>query len=239
MVSIKSFSIAAIILSTVVFSADSAEQKPTVKTAGAKSEAWTPIDAADWSVWLDAPKYHFALAKEYLKSGDYTKASAELKLGNSFLLFQNYRIAAAAKQIKVLSDNVAAGRFKDLKKLDAATDKVIKIIDNKYAMLPLVDTAAPSVTSVPIDNIYAMPPVEIRADSLFEKEYTYHSDKAKTKLQENDRTGAASEIRKAGSFLRLKAAHMEHIAKADLDTAGNELKELAAKVEAGTIKDVK
>ncbi len=44
----------------------------------------------------------------------------------------------------------------------------------------------------------------------------------KSKLQENDRAGVASEITKAGSFLRLEAAAIGTIAKAELDSAGNE-----------------
>ena len=32
---------------------------------------------------------------------------------------------------------------------------------------------------------------------------------------------------------------MKHIAKADLDATGNELKELASKIESGAIKDIK
>ncbi len=84
-----------------------------------------------------------------------------------------------------------------------------------------------------------MVPLKIEPTRIFEDAYKYHFEKAKSKLQENDRAAAASEIRKAASFLRLRAAQLRHVAKAELDSAGNELRELASKVESGTVKDVK
>jgi hypothetical protein len=84
-----------------------------------------------------------------------------------------------------------------------------------------------------------MVPVDVGATTVFEYAYKDHFNKAKSELQENDRAKAASEITKAASFIRLKAAHMGHVAKADVDSAGNQLKELASKVESGTIKDIK
>ena len=152
------------------------------------------------------------------------------------MIFQNYRLLAVTKQIKVLSDSVAAGQYKDINKLDAATANAIKIIDDRYAMVPVL---VKNTSALNIDNSYTMAPVEIKPDSVFEEEYNYHFDNAKSNFQKNDRAGAASEIRKAGSFLRLKAASIGTIAKAELDSAGNELKELASNVESGTVKDVK
>jgi hypothetical protein len=236
MLSFKSFLTAAIGFSAIIFLMCSSSQKPPAATSNAAYIPWAPVNENDWSVYTDVPNYHFSLAKQYLQQGNYSKAASELKLGNSFLLFQNYRLAAAAKQIKVLSDSVEAGKYKDINKLDAVTSNAIKIIDNRYAMVPVMD----KVTSVfNIDSNYAMAPVEVNADSIFDEEFNYHFDMAKSKLQGNDREGAASEITQAGSFLRLKAAAIGTIAKAELDSAGNELMELASKVKAGTIKDAK
>jgi hypothetical protein len=235
MFSIKSFFIAAVGLFAIIFAMCSNEQKPSAVTSNIAYIPWVPVNEDDWGIYKDVPNYHFSLAKQYLQQGNYSKAASELKLGNSFLIFQNYRLAAAAKQIKVLSDSVEAGKYKDIDKLDAVTSNAIKIIDNRYAMVPVMD----KVTSVfNIDSSYTMAPVEVNADSIFNEEFSYHFDRAKSKLQENDQAGAASEITKAGSFLRLKAAAIGTIAQAQLDSAGNELKELASNVKSGTVKDV-
>jgi len=235
MFSIKTFVMAGIGFSAIIFSLCSNEQKPSVTTSNTAYIPWVPVNENDWGVYNDMPNYHFSLAKHYLQQGNYSKAAFELKLGNSFLLFQNYRLTAAAKQIIVLSDSIEAGKYKDINKLDAVTSNVIKIIDNKYAMVPVMDKVTSAFN---IDSSYAMAPVEVNADSIFNEEFIYHFEMAKSKLQENDRPGAASEITKAGSFLRLKAAAIGTIAQAQLDSAGNELMELASNIKAGTIKDV-
>jgi hypothetical protein len=217
MFSIKSFFIAAISLSAFIFSAYSAEQKPAGTASNTTYDSWVPIDEVDWAVYMDAPSYHFNLAKEYLQKGDFSKASSELKRGNSFLIFERNRLSAVSKQIEELSKSITTTREKDSSKLDAVTSNALKVINHKYAMVP----------------------VEIDATRVFEDAYQYHFDKAKLKLQENDHSGAAFEIRRAASFMRLKAAHAGHIVRADLDSAGNDLKELASKVESGAVKDIK
>jgi hypothetical protein len=208
--------------------------KPSATRSGEASVSWVPIDQKDWAVYKDVPNYHFARAKDYLQKGDYGNAAAELKRGNSFLIYQNARLLAIAKQITVLSDSVAAGQYKDINRLDAATSTAIRIIDDKYSMVPIFIQKSSALN---IDSSYTMAPLEIKADSVFEEEYNYHFDDAKTKLLKNDRTGAASEIRKAGSFLRLKAASIGKTA-AEFDSAGKELNELSLKVESGAVKDV-
>jgi hypothetical protein len=57
------------------------------------------------------------------------------------------------------------------------------------------------------------------------------------KLGQNDRAGAASEIRRAVSFLRLKAAYIGQPA-VEFDSAGKELNELSLKIDSGIVKDV-
>ncbi|MBN1575951.1 MAG: hypothetical protein JW913_05325, partial [Chitinispirillaceae bacterium] len=88
-----SFSIIAVSLTFINFSAYSGGQKTTPATSAAKTGQWVPVDNHDWSVYMGAPEYHFSLAKEYLKKGDNEKAAKELKRGNSFLIFQMNRLS--------------------------------------------------------------------------------------------------------------------------------------------------
>ena len=209
-------------VSAVIFSNCTSDQKPEVVMSDTTSNSWAPVNEDDWAVYKDVPNYHFSRAKEYLRSGDYSKASVELKLGNSFLLFQNYRLSAVSKQIEELSNSITTeknnvAKDKEVKKLDEATSTALKVIDNQYAMVP----------------------VEAHFNSVFEESFLYHFDKAKSNLLGKDRLGAASEIRRAGSFLKLIAARSGNTAKARLDTIGGELKVLALRIESGVVKDTK
>jgi hypothetical protein len=227
--SLKHSFIGAIALLSVTGLVFSAEQKQAAATAPvaapvatpaaapASVEQWVPADEADWAVYMEAPAYHFALVKEYLQKGDPAKAAAELKQANEFLAFEKSRLAVASRQIEELANAIASGKEKDLAKIEAVTSNALKIIDQKYAMVP----------------------VEISGTPIFENAYKYHFEKAKSKLQGNDKAGAAAEMKKAISFLRLKAAHIGHQAKADIDAAVNELKDAVAKIESGTMKGVK
>jgi hypothetical protein len=235
MFSFKSFFVVAIVIFVTIFSMCSNQHKPSTTMSGTAPVLWVPVNEDDATIYRDVPNYHFALAKEYLGKGEYSKASSELKRANAFLIYQNYRLSTAAKQIKLLSDSINAGNVKDVKKLEAVTDNAIKIIDNKYMMVPVVVNAN---ADFEIDTTYTMAPEAVKPDSVFEEEFNYHFDWAKSNLQKNDQAGAASEIRKAASFLRLKAAYMGPIVQANLDSAGNELKELSSKVESGAVRDV-
>jgi len=235
MFSIRSSFIVAIGIVAIFFSMCFNKRKPVATTSDAPSVSWIPIDEKDWSAYKNVPNYHFARARDYLRKGDYSNASDELKRGNSFLFLQNYRLSAITKQIKNLSDSVAAGKNKDMNRLDAATAAAIKIIDDRYAMVPIL---VKTTSALNIDNSYTMAPVAIKADSVFDEEYRYLFNDAKSKLRENDRAGAASEIRKAGSFLRLKAVYHGQTARTELDSVENELNELSEKVESGAVNDV-
>jgi hypothetical protein len=213
----KFVSPAALLVCLVVFSACPAEQKSPAAQSSGKANAGLQVDESDWAVFMDAPAYHFALAREYLQKGDKSKAAAELKRGNTFLNFEKNRISFAEKQIEALSNGISSGKEKDLAKLDAETSTALNIVNRKYAMIP----------------------VEIDATSVFEDAYRYHFDMAKSKLQENDRAGSASELRRVAAFLRLNGAYMGHVANTEMDSAENALKEMASKVESGTVKDVK
>jgi hypothetical protein len=164
---------------------------------------------------MDAPEYHFELARDYLQKGDYSKASSELKMGNSFLIFQKNRLTAASKQIEDVSALILAGKQKDITKLEAITAGALNVVVNRYAMVPL----------------------DVDASSVFEDAYKYHIDKAKEELGKSNWLRAASEIRKAASFIRLRASSMGIVVSADADSAGNAMNDLASKVENGAVKD--
>ncbi len=198
------------------FSVYGAEQKNHETYLNAKSDAF-PIDESDWTVYMDAPNYHFALAKEYLQSGENAKAAAELNLGNSFLKYQKDRLALASKQLEELTAGISDGRIKDTSKLNVAITNALNVINNKYQMVPL----------------------EIEGSLVFENAYNYHFDKAKSKMIEGDRKSAALEIKKGAAFFKLKASQTSHLARTEIDAAINDLKKLASKVESGAVKDVK
>lgn len=214
MFSIRSFLIALFSLSMILFSAYSAEQKSTMTSS---VDVWVPVDESDWAVYMDAPAYHFALAKEYLQKGDNLKAAAELKRGNSFVVFEKTRLDAASKQIEELAKNIGKGKDTDIAAFNTATANVEKVIDRKYAMVP----------------------VDVGATTVFEDAYKYHFDRAKSKMQENDRPGAATELRRGAAFLKLRALQTGRFTKAKIDATGTDLKDLASSVETGTVKDWK
>jgi hypothetical protein len=217
MVSIKPVFIAIIGLCALSFSACCAEQKQPEATPRAQSDVWFPMVETDWAVYMDAPSYHFALAKEYLQLKEYSKASSELKLGNSFLIFQKDRLSVISKQVEDLSNSMLTSKGEDTSELNAVTLSALNVINNKYAMVP----------------------VDVGATAVFEYSYKYHFDRAKSELGENDRSKAALDIRKAASFMKLKAAYTRHFAKTELDSTVSEMKTLASRVESGTVKDAK
>jgi hypothetical protein len=215
MFSIKSWSIVAVSLSALVLSTCSSNQKPSTTPANTKPPSAAQTVEADWSIYMEAPDYHFTRARKYLENGDYSKAAAELKRGNSFLVFQKSRLSAASKQIEALSDGLSTGKNGNVARLDSITFDALNVLKNKFAMVPL----------------------EIVALSAFEEAYKYHYDQAKLKLHKKELADAAYEIRSAGSFLKLIKVSWPDTATAELYMAGNELQELAPKVETGAVKD--
>jgi hypothetical protein len=168
-----------------------------------------PVNETDWSVYMEAPRYHFNLAMEHLRKKEYSKASSELTRGNSFLSFQAIRISVVVKEIEKLSKDLGTGKKQDVATMDSLTTKAMKVLSNEYAMLPLdVDTML-----------------------VFKEEYNYLFDKAKTNMRNNNRTEAAREIRRASSLIRLQAAHTGRFVKTELDLAENELIRLSSRIE--------
>jgi hypothetical protein len=166
---------------------------------------------------MDAPRYHFALAMEYLRNGEYSKSSSELARGNSFLSFQVSRISVVVKEIEKLSKNLESGKHEDIASMDTLTMKAMKVLSNEYAMLPL----------------------DVSVDLVFKEEYDYLFDKAITNIRNNNRSEAADQIRRASSLIRLKAAYTGRFAETELDSAVKELVRLSSGVESGMVIDTK
>jgi hypothetical protein len=209
----KFISVSAICICVGTFLVHSGEQKSMTAKIITQTDTQKPAVETDWAIYMDEPEYHFDLAKDYLQKGDYSKASSELKIGNSFLTFQKDRLAAASKQIEDLSALVVAGKQKDVAKLDAVTAGDLNVVVNRYAVVPL----------------------EVDASTVFEDAYKYHVDKAKEELSKGNWSRSASEIRKAASFIRLR--EMGIVVTADMDSAGGAMKDLASRVESGVVKD--
>jgi len=175
------------------------------------------VGESDWSIYMDAPRYHFALAMEYLKKGDHSKASKELARGNSFLSFQAIRISVVVKEIEKLSASLATGKQENIPSLDSLTAKAMKVLSSEYTMLP----------------------IEVGINLVFKEEYDYLFDKAKTNVRNNNPLEAADEIRRASSLIRLQAAATGRFIDAELDSAENELTALSSRIASGSVVEIK
>lgn len=215
MFSIKLASIVAGSLSVFVLSTCSPDKKTSATPATTVKASIPQTDLSDWSVYMEAPAYHFARAKKYLENGDSLNAAAELKRGNTFLVFQTKRLSEESKEIEALSTALSTSNTGTVSKLDSITRTALDVIKNNFAVVPI--------------NIDAL--------SVFEDAYKYHYDEAKTKLLKQEFVDAAYEIRRAGSFLRIVKISWPDTLKDALYVAGTELQELAPKVESGSVKD--
>jgi|WetSurMetagenome_2_1015567.scaffolds.fasta_scaffold00656_7 hypothetical protein len=200
-----------------VLSVNAAGEARPAPSSGAAAVAPVNVDESDWTVYMGAPAYHFGRAKEYLEKNEPAKAAAELNRANEFLAHQKSRLTFAEKQVEGLSRELSSGKKESIRKLDSVASVALKIINRKYVMVPL----------------------DVEPASVFENAFDYHAEAAKARIVENDRAGSVSEIRKAEAFLKLRAAHMGRMAQAAVDSAENTLKDLAAKVESGAVKETK
>lgn len=206
---------AVVILCVIVFSCNYDNSKPSVPSEDTTAVLKRYVSKSDWSVYMDAPRYHFTLAMENLQRGDYSGASKELVRGNSFLSFQATRISVVVKEIEELSNGLETGKRKNIATMDSLTTKAMDVLSNKYAMLSL----------------------DVGAVLVFKEEYDYLFDKAKTNVQKKNYREAAHEIRRAASHIRLKDALIGRFADTNLDSAGNELEELASRIGASVAVD--
>ena len=194
-----------------------AGENPKAKEPGAAAVRWVMVNQADWAVYMNAPAYHFSLAKEYLREGNSAKASMELSRGKTFLAFQRKRLSASLREIDALLKKMEEGAAKDTLRFDAVTSHALNIINEKYTMIP----------------------TEVEGTAISDDADSYHFNRAKEKLRADERGVTADEIRKASVFLRLKAAGMGITPWSKVDSAGAALQRLAKKVESGEVKNVK
>ncbi|MBN1980199.1 MAG: hypothetical protein JW795_01625 [Chitinivibrionales bacterium] len=182
----------------------------------ADSTRWVLIDESDWAVFKEAPSYHFNMAQYYLKDGNYAKAAEELRRGNSFLIFLRDRLSAASKAIDRLAENTASGKVKSMSNLAITTSVAVSTIDPRYTMVP----------------------VDVGDQAILNDSYWYHFNQSKIKFLENDRMGAAEEIRKGSSYFKFKAFYTYSQNAMEPRIIVVELSNLASKVEIGMIENV-
>jgi hypothetical protein len=215
MITIKSLSIVAVSLSVFIISNCSSDKRTSAAPVTTTPATVIQTEVSDWSVYMEAPAYHFARAKKYLENGDSLRAAAELKRGNTFLVFQSKRLSEASREIEALSTALLNGKSGSVARLDTVTLAALNVIKNNFAVVP----------------------INVEALSVFEDAYKYHYDEAKTKLFKQEFADAAYEIRSAGSFLKIVKIIWPDTLKNELYTAGTELQKLAPEVESGTVKD--
>jgi hypothetical protein len=136
--------LASVLIAAPLVTTYSAEPQRPVKAEGKQSMRTQPR-AADWAVYMEAPAYYLALAKEHLQKGENEKAAAELKSANNFIHFQQNRLENASRQIEELAVDVSSGEEMDLARLDQVTRQVLNAIEQKHAMVPVIVGAAPII----------------------------------------------------------------------------------------------
>jgi hypothetical protein len=198
---------------TVVSGYAAGQKSSDATTAGTH---WVPVNETDWAVYMDAPAYHFKIAKKYLQDGDKVHAAAELSRGVTFLNFQKDRLVAASREIERLSKRITAGGLTDTSDFNVVVNHALHAIDHRYRMVP----------------------VDIGGSTMFGEAHEYHFKKAKKNLEKQDRTVTADEIRQAAAFLKLKAASMGITPWSTVDSAEAALQKLAGNVESGSVKNV-
>jgi hypothetical protein len=182
-----------------------------------KNTTWVPVDESDWAVYMAAPAYHFNCAKEYLQKGDGNSALAELKRGEAFLSFQKNKLSAALSEMEKLRKNIQSRKEYDTLGFNLAVTFALNTVDHKYRMLP----------------------VNVNGGSMFGSAHEYHLAKARDSMAKKNITVTAEELRQASAFLKLKAASMGITPWSGVISAGEELEQLAKKVESGNVKNVK
>ena len=178
---------------------------------------WIPVDTDDWRVYMDAPAYHFSLAKKYFTRGDTSRASAELTRGKTFLEYQKKRIAASLHDVDRLLRTLRSGKLHDTLQFDSVTSHTMNIIREKFTMVP----------------------AEVEGSALAADDYDYHLTRAKEDIRAENRAATAEEIRQASVFLRLKAAGMGITPWSKVDSASLALERLYARVKSGEVKKEK
>jgi hypothetical protein len=170
------------------------------------------VDQDVWTVFMEAPEYHFAKARESLANNDTHTTAAELREGAFFLRFQAERLDASVNDLFTLADQVNAGQVKPGAGLDDVLARADKSLDYRESLVPIVQGED-----------------ELLADSS-----NYHVVLAKKKIESSDRADAAREIRKAIAYVKLEAARAGRKVSGDLKSALDDMEKLSKKVESGT-----
>jgi hypothetical protein len=173
---------------------------------------WVSVDQDAWAVFLEAPEYHFAKARESLAAKDPRTAAAEIREGAMLLRFQAKRLDAAVSDLNTVAQEVSTGKVTSGDHLDAVLTNANKTLDYREPLVPYAEGT----------------------DQMFFDDSQYHITQAKTKLMSKDNAGAAAEIRKAIAFLKLEAAQSRRDVKSGFKSAINDLETLAKKAESGT-----
>lgn len=185
--------------------------EPKAAPATMAPHQWIPVEQDVWAVFLEAPEYHFAKAREAATNKDNRTAAAEIREGAKLLRFQAKRLNAAVSDLDGLAKQVSNGKATG-DQMDKVLVSASKTLDYKEPMVPFAEGE----------------------DQLFVESGGYHVKQAKTKLAAKDKSGAAVEIRKAIAFLKIEAAHTGHDITGDLKSALDDMEALAKKVESGT-----
>jgi len=175
------------------------------------SHQWVPVDQDVWAVFLEAPEYHFAKARESLANKDAKTAAAEIREGAKLLRFQAKRLDAAVGDLYTLAKQVSAGKVTAGDKMDTVLANANKALDYHEPLVPVAEGD----------------------DELLMESGQYHIAQAKTKLSAKDKSGAAAEIRKAIAFVKIEAAHTGHEVSGEMKSALDDMEALAKKAESG------
>ncbi|MEO8340259.1 MAG: hypothetical protein ABI604_11165 [Nitrospirota bacterium] len=227
----------------------------TTKTPVAPTASTTPSAAAasvaiqsptDWIAYedmtytpvADAVSLHLAAARKAFEAKDHKKAAAEMRATADELKRQGARAAKAdtaraqaemtlahdtatrmdltAKKITAAAAALESGKIKTQADLDKALDKAARA-DMEHRWL--------------VTDVTTWYPVS--------EEPQRHFGSALEAYAKKDYHAAATEIRKATSYLRLEAGRATSEAKQTLETSVAELDTLAASLEKETVKDEK
>jgi hypothetical protein len=172
---------------------------------------WVPVEQDVWGIFLEAPDYHFAKARESLANKDTRTSAGEIREGALLLRFQAKRLEASVSDLYALANQIDAGKATTAAKMDEVTTHASQSLDYRQPLVPVAQGD----------------------EELFMQSSQYHVAQAKAKLLAKDRKVAAAEIRKAVAYVKLEAARSGHEVRGRLQSGIAEMAALAKKAESG------
>jgi hypothetical protein len=172
---------------------------------------WVPVEQDVWGIFLEAPDYHFAKARESLANKDARTASGEIREGALLLRFQAQRLEASVSDLYALANQIDAGKTTTAAKMDDVTRHASQSLDYRQPLVPVAQGD----------------------EDLFMESSQYHVTQAKTIFLAKDRNEAAAEIRKAVAYVKLEAARSGREVQGGLKSGVVEMEALAKKAESG------